>query len=86
MLFFGALFAITTIIIMIFKNESNVSTGYRRLSDDREEEKNKEEELVDFEHEKISLLSTYKTMFKILMLIPIRKLAFFFFTSNVIKI
>ena len=86
MLFFGALFAITTIIIMIFKNESNVSTGYRRLSDDREEDKNKEEELADFEHEKISLLSTYKTMFKILMLIPIRKLAFFFFTSNVIKI
>jgi hypothetical protein len=78
MLFFGALFAITTIIIMIFKNESNVSTGYRRLSDDREEDKKKEEELADFEHEKINLTNTYKTMFKILMLIPIRKLAFFF--------
>ena len=52
----------------------------------RSEETKKEEEMADFEHEKINLINTYKTMFKILMLIPIRKLAFFFFTSNVIKI
>ena len=84
MLFFGALFVITTIIIMIFKNENSSSTGWC-LFKKRSEETKKEEELADFEHEKINLINTYKTMFKIVMLIPIRKLALFLLTANVNK-
>jgi hypothetical protein len=86
MLFFGAVYLLTTVIILVFKNENNVSNGCWCLFKKRSEETKKEEEMADFEHEKINLINTYKTMFKILMLIPIRKFALFLLTANVIFI
>ena len=83
MIFFGAVFLVTTIIIMVFKNENNVSTGCWCLFKKRSEETKKEEELEDFEHEKINLINTYKTMYRICTLIPIRKLTFFLLTGKV---
>ena len=85
MLFFGAVYLLTTVIILVFKNENNVSTGCWYLFKKRSEETKKEEEMADFEHEKMNLIDSYKTMFKILMLLPVRKLALFLLTSNVIN-
>lgn len=83
MLVFGAVFFVTTLMIMVLKDENNVSTGCWHLFKKRSEATKKEEELADFEHEKLNLITTYKTMYKIITLIPIRKLAFYLITGKV---
>lgn len=83
MLVFGAVFFVTTLLIMVLKDENNVSTGCWHLFKKRSEATKKEEELADFEHEKLNLITTYKTMYKIVTLIPIRKLAFYLITGKV---
>jgi len=89
MLVFGAVFLVTTILIILFKNENGSSTLcflFKKSSTykvSKVAENDAGEIVEDFEHEKLNLISTYKTIFRIFKLIPIRKFAFFLLTSKV---
>lgn len=82
MLFFGVLFLTTTFLILIFKkeNSSAICCPKRTTVVDSNP---KAEEYEDFEHERLNLINTYKTIFKIFKLVPIRKFAFILLTSKI---
>jgi len=71
MLVFGAVFLVTTILIILFKNENGTSTLcflFKKSSTykvSKVSENDAGESIEDFEHEKLNLISTYKTIFRI---------------------
>ncbi len=79
MLVFGVIFLITTILILLFKKENNRSLCSKAVKD----ESKTQESMKDIKHSKISMLSTYKMIFSIIKLVPIRKLIFIFLTCKV---
>lgn len=80
MIVFGCVFMLTTVLILVFKNENNSSRFWWRI-----DKKSKEsiEHRENFEKEKLNLISTYKTIYSIFTLIPIRKLTFILLTSKI---
>ncbi len=87
MIVFGIIFLVTTVLIIFLKNENGSSTLCFLFKKNNEYEVSKSEKKEtdedSFEHEKLNLIHTYKTMLWIFKLIPIRKLAFYLLTCKV---
>ena len=84
MFFFGVVFLLTTVLVLFLKRENawsmTVCCPKRTTVSDSYI---KTEEYQDMEHEKLNLIKTYHTIFRIFKLIPIRKLAFVLLTSRI---
>ena len=72
---FGAIFLVTTLLILVFKKENNAGCFCTKVV--------QVEELEAPKHQKISVLSTYKMIWSIIQLIPVRKLTFILLTLKV---
>ncbi len=77
MFVFGVIFIVTTLLILLFKKENNKRFFCKQAIQDEIVEETK--------HQKISLVSTYKMIWNIIMLVPIRKLVFILLTAKVSK-
>jgi hypothetical protein len=73
MIAFGLIFLVTSISILLFKRENN---SFQRIEVKTTEIRIKEA------HSKISLGSTYIMIWKIIKLVPVKKLAFILMTAN----
>jgi hypothetical protein len=84
---FGAIFLLTAILIALLKNENSVSSSscwhlFRKKSP--EELAASEQSAGGIKHEKLSLVTTYMTIYRICLLAPIRKFAIYLLTYNVL--